>query len=212
LSAVVNYRRIILSHSRSHAEEARILAALERQYAGPKAFRALSAPVWKAGALSEKDKHLAAVAIAQITRCAFCIEHHAELARRGGASVAEALAVSYLSAALESLGDANVSVEADKLVIADDASVGQAIAAARSTFVQQVFDIDALTPAFVWITAAAAAYTQSSDARRRVFHEQALRQGASAEALDEAYAIAVVLRAGAVYAHTLHVVDAFGDS
>ncbi|MDR5815664.1 carboxymuconolactone decarboxylase family protein [Caballeronia sp. LZ033] len=199
-----------MSHPRSHTEEARILARLEREQAAPKAFRALSAPVWKAGALSEKDKHLVAVVIAQITRCAFCIEHHAELARHGGASAAEAVAISYLSAALESLGDAVVSVDAGNLVVQDeDAVAGSGIAEARQRFVQQVFDTDALTPALVWVAAAAAAYAQSNDARRRVFHAQALEAGAPGEALDEAYAIAVVLRAGAVYAHVLHVADAF---
>lgn len=202
-----------MSGSRLHDEEARILAALERQHAGPKAFRAMSAPVWRAGQLSEKDKHLVAVAIAQVTRCAFCIEHHAALARRCGASEQEALAVSYLSAALESFGDAAVSLDGGQLAIADEAALrGSDIARARLRFAQAVFDTDALTPGLAWVAAAAAAYTQSNEARRQVFHDAALATPGNDAALDEAYAIAVVLRAGAVYAHTLHVVDAFRDA
>jgi len=201
-----------MSGSRLHDEEARILGALERQHAGPKAFRAMSAPVWRAGQLSEKDKHLVAVAIAQVTRCAFCIEHHAALARRCGANEQEALAVSYLSAALESLGDAAVSLDGGQLAIEDEAALrGSDIARARLRFAQAVFDTEDLTPGLVWVAAAAAAYTQSNEARRQVFHDAALATPGNAAALDEAYAIAVVLRAGAVYAHTLHVVDAFRE-
>jgi AhpD family alkylhydroperoxidase len=201
-----------MSEFRTHDEEARIVGALERSHAGPKAFRALSAPVWRAGRLSEKDKHLVAVAIAQITRCAFCIEHHAALARKCGATEAEALAVSYVSAALESIGEGTLSVAHGTLAIEDEAAVrNTAIAQARLAFAQAVFATDAIDTALVWITAAAVAYAQSDDARRQALHDQALAADAPPEALDEAYAIAVVLRAGAVYAHTLHVTDAFRD-
>lgn len=199
-----------MSGHRTHDDEARIVGALERLHAGPKAFRALSAPVWRAGALSEKDKHLVAVAIAQITRCAFCIEHHAALARKCGASEAEALAVSYLSAALESLGTATIVVENGAISVANEAAVcGTRVAQARLEFAQAVFATDAIDRELVWVTAAAVAYAQSDEARRKVLHEQALIAHVPAEALSEAYAIAVVLRAGAVYAHTLHVADAF---
>jgi hypothetical protein len=105
-----------------------------------------------------------------------------------------------------------VSIDAGKLVVQDDDAIaGTSIAEARQRFAQQVFDTDALTPAVAWVAAAAAAYAQSNDARRRIFHAQALEAGAPGEALDEAYAIAVVLRAGAVYAHVLHVADAFAQ-
>lgn len=201
-----------MSEHRTHDDEARIVGALERLHAGPKAFRALSAPVWRAGKLSEKDKHLVAVAIAQITRCAFCIEHHAALARKCGATEAEALAVSYVSAALESIGEATLSVVDGALVIDNEAAVRDTrIAQTRLQFVQAVFTTDALESSLTWVTAAAVAYAQSDEARRLVLHRQALAAHAHSEALDEAYAIAVVLRAGAVYAHTLHVADAFRE-
>lgn len=199
-----------MSGSRTHDEEAAIVAALERRYTGPKAFRAMSAPIWRAGSLSEKDKHLVAVAIAQITRCGFCIEHHAAAARQCGASEAEALAVSYLSAALEAIGDAQISTVNGRLVIADeDALRDTEIAQARQRFAQTVFDDEVLNPAFVWVVAAAIAYAQKNDAHRLQFHELALAVHADRAALVEAYAIVAVLRAGAVYAHTLHVVEAF---
>ncbi|CAG9222329.1 CMD domain-containing protein [Paraburkholderia tropica] len=202
-----------MSESRTHDDEARIVGALERRHAGPKAFRALSAPVWRAGRLSEKDKHLVAVAIAQITRCAFCIEHHAALARQCGATEAEALAVSYVSAALESIGEGTLSVTHGALSIEDEAAVrGMSVAQARLAFAQSVFATDAIDAPLVWITAAAVAYAQSNDARRQALHAQALAADAHPDALNEAYAIAVVLRAGAVYAHTLHVTDAFRDT
>ncbi|QGZ66542.1 carboxymuconolactone decarboxylase family protein [Paraburkholderia acidisoli] len=201
-----------MSGHRTHDDEARLVGALERLHAGPKAFRALSAPVWRAGALSEKDKHLVAIAIAQITRCAFCIEHHAALARKCGATEAEALAVSYLSAALESLGAATLAVTNGALSIDDEAGLRNTrVAKARLEFAQTVFATHVIDNALVWLTAAAVAYAQSNEARRVVLHEQALVAHATTEALDEAYAIAVVLRAGAVYAHTLHVVDAFRE-
>ncbi len=201
-----------MSQNSTHADEARILGALERQHAGPKAFRAMSAPVWRSGHLSEKDKHLVAVAVAQVTRCAFCIEHHAALARKGGASASEALAVSYLTAALESLGDAILSISKEGLALENEPHLtGTSIATARAGFVQAVFDTDAIKSGFVWVIAAAVAYAQSNEARRQRFHRQALEAGEPLGALDEAYAIVVVLRAGAVYAHTLHVANAFAD-
>lgn len=201
-----------MSEHRTHDDEARIVGALERLHAGPKAFRTFSAPVWRAGKLSEKDKHLVAVAIAQITRCAFCIEHHAALARKCGATEAEALAVSYVSAALESIGDGTLSVVDGALSIDDETAVRDTrVAQARLQFVQAVFTTDVIDDALIWVTAAAVAFTQSHEQRRQVLHDQALVARAHPEALEEAYAIAVVLRAGAVYAHTLHVVDAFRE-
>ncbi|MDR3397583.1 MAG: carboxymuconolactone decarboxylase family protein [Pandoraea sp.] len=201
-----------MSQDSTHADEARILGALERQHAGPKAFRAMSAPVWRNGHLSEKDKHLVAVAVAQVTRCAFCIEHHAELARKGGASESEALAVSYITAALESLGDAALSIGKEGFALENEPHLtGTSIATARAGFVQAVFDTDALKAGFVSVIAAAVAYAQSNEARRQLFHRQALEAGEPLGALDEAYSIVVVLRAGAVYAHTLHVASVFAD-
>jgi len=202
-----------MSGTRTHDEQARILGALERQHGGPKAFRGLSsASVWRSATLAEKDKHLVAVAIAQVTRCAFCIEHHSIAARRTGASEPEAIAASYVSAALEAFGEARVSVADGRLAVEDEAAVRDTeLARQRLRFAQAVFDTEVLAPGLVWVVAAAAAYAQANEARRRVFHEVALAAGQPAAALDEAYAIAVVLRAGAVYAHVLHVVDAFRD-
>ncbi len=203
-----------MSATRLHDEQARLLGGLERQHAGPKAFRALSAPVWRAGALSEKDKHLVAVAIAQITRCAFCIEHHAEIARRLGASEQEAVAVSYVSAALESFGTAALTVEGGRLAVDDEPAVrGSAVAEARLRFAQAVFDTAELAPGLAWVVGAAAAYARANEAQRLALHAAALAaQPGHAAALDEAYAIAVVLRAGAVYAHALHAVEPFRDA
>jgi AhpD family alkylhydroperoxidase len=203
----------LMSEHANHADEARLLASLERKHAGPKAFRALSsASVWRGGRLSEADKHLVAVAVAQVTRCAFCIEHHAALARKSGASEAQALAVSYITAALASPGDAPLSIGQDGITVDDEAHlIGKDIASARTGFLRAVFDTDALKPGFVSVVAAAVAYAQSNEARRQLFHRHALSLDEDVEALDEAYAIVVVLRAGAVYAHTLHVASAFAD-
>lgn len=202
-----------MSQDHTHADEARLLGALERKHAGPKAFRALSAPVWRDGHLSDKDKHLVAVAVAQVTRCAFCIEHHAELARKFGASEQEAFAVSYIAAALESLGDAALSFGKEGFTLDNEAHLaGKPVASARADFLRAVFDTDALKAGFVSIVAAAVAYTQANEARRQLFHQRALGADEHVEALDEAYTIVVVLRAGAVYSHTLHVANAFTDA
>ncbi|MGF6768235.1 AhpD family alkylhydroperoxidase [Paraburkholderia sp. GAS199] len=202
-----------MTQNSTHTDEARLLGALERKHAGPKAFRALSAPVWRSGHLSEKDKHLVAVAVAQVTRCAFCIEHHAELARKCGASEQEAFAVSYITAALESLGSTVLSAGNEGFTFDDEAHLaGKAIASARADFLRSVLNTDDLKPGFVSVVAAAVAYAQGNEGRREFFHQRALDADEPGEALDEAYAIVVVLRAGAVYAHTLHVASAFTDA
>lgn len=202
-----------MSQHNTHAEEARALGALERKHAGPKAFRAMSAPVWRNGQLSEKDKHLVAVAIGQVTRCGFCIEHHAELAHKLGASESEAFAVSYLTSALESLGGAVLALGQHGFVLENEPHLtGTSIASSRAAFVQAVFDTDVLPRAFVWTVAAAIAYAQSHETHRQLFHAQALAAGSPVEALNEAYSIVAVLRAGAVYAHTLHVAAAFANA
>lgn len=201
-----------MSADRQHDLENTILRGLEKRYPGPQAFRALSAPVWRTGALSEKEKHLVAVAIAQITQCAFCIEHHTEIGRKLGATLDENLAASYISAALEAISQAQITITHQEIAVRDEpAIVGTAIAEARSRFVQEAFSTEVLSPGFRWLVAAAAAYTQANESHREAFHKAALATDIVQAALDEAYAIAVVLRSGAVYAHTLHVAAAYAE-
>jgi AhpD family alkylhydroperoxidase len=202
-----------MSDSRHHGEAAAILTALERSHPDARAFRGLSAPVWRLGAISIKDKHLLAVAVAQITRCAYCIEHHAILAKHEGASRQEALAASYLSAPLSAFGTAVISIDQGHLLCTDDESAVDAkpIADARLAFARKVFANETLPLTLRWTIGAATAYAQDNEARRITFHQEALAAGASSNALDEAYAIVVALRAGAIYAHTLAIADAFGD-
>jgi AhpD family alkylhydroperoxidase len=60
---------------------------LEESAPGPmKAFWAFDKEVFKAGALNELQKQLAAVAVALTTQCPYCIELHLKAAREAGAT------------------------------------------------------------------------------------------------------------------------------
>src|SRR5471032_3030334 len=87
----------------NHERDAAVLRALETENAQAKAFRTFSRQHWGDGLLSSRDKHIVAVGIAQVTRCEYCIEHHARIARQLGASRDELLAASYITAAVETL-------------------------------------------------------------------------------------------------------------
>jgi AhpD family alkylhydroperoxidase len=197
----------------THQAEARALAALETRNAHAQAFRRLSQPHWNDGLLSSRDKHLIAVAVAQVTRCEYCIEHHAEIAKRLGASLDELIAASYITAALETYGRGALRIDEDLRVGQPDSALTQtAIGASRDEFASAVLRDDTLPVALRLVTAAAVAQAQDNQVLRAQLHTRAVESGVLPEALDEAYAVAVILRAGVVYAHTLSIANLFKAS
>ncbi|MGI4982686.1 MAG: carboxymuconolactone decarboxylase family protein [Janthinobacterium lividum] len=197
----------------THEADAGVLATLERQHPPAQAFRRFSQPHWADGALSSRDKHLIAVAVAQVTRCGYCIEHHALYARSLGASLPELLAASYVTAALESLGDSEIHVAGDLAVTASEPALADSpIARSRHDFVRSILQDATLSPSLRSVLAAAVAHAREKPQWRAAFHAFALEAGVSPAALEEAYAVAVVIRAGVVYAHTLGIARIFEKS
>ncbi len=68
------------------------------------AFFTFDAAVFKDGALSVKMKELIAVAVAITTQCAYCIDVHTKKARDAGATDAELVEATMVSAALRAGG------------------------------------------------------------------------------------------------------------
>lgn len=62
------------------------------------AWRNFSKTVFQEGALSEKTKHLIAVAVAHVTQCPYCIRHHTKYAHRKGASQEEIMEAIWVAA------------------------------------------------------------------------------------------------------------------
>ncbi|MBX3401040.1 MAG: carboxymuconolactone decarboxylase family protein [Gemmataceae bacterium] len=69
-----------------------------------KAFRAFDAAVFQDGAIPVKFKELIAVAVAVTTQCPYCIEKHAEHARKAGASEEELAEATMVAAAMRAGG------------------------------------------------------------------------------------------------------------
>jgi AhpD family alkylhydroperoxidase len=194
----------------THQAEVRTLAALETRNVHARAFRRLSQPHWNDGHLSSRDKHIVAVAVAQVTRCEYCIEHHAEIAKRLGASLDELIAASYIAAALETYERGALSIGENLSVEQPDSPLARtAIGAGRDEFASAVLSDDTPPLALRLVTAAAVAQAQDNEALRAQLHARAVESGVQPQALDEAYAVAVILRAGAVYAHTLPIARLF---
>lgn len=68
------------------------------------AFQAWEEAVMADGALSRKHKELIAVAVALATQCPYCIDIHANAARKEGASEAELAEAAFVAAATKSGG------------------------------------------------------------------------------------------------------------
>ncbi|BBX28119.1 carboxymuconolactone decarboxylase family protein [Mycolicibacterium alvei] len=68
------------------------------------AFEAFSRAVFAEGALPEKTKQLIAVAVAHTTQCPYCIQGHARLARRKGASDEEIMEAVWVAAEMRAGG------------------------------------------------------------------------------------------------------------
>jgi AhpD family alkylhydroperoxidase len=80
-----------------------------KQYAelAPRAFNAFAtfdAAAFEEGAISLKHKELMAVAVALTTQCPYCIEIHAQRARRAGACEQELAETALIAAALRAGG------------------------------------------------------------------------------------------------------------
>lgn len=195
----------------NHQQDVAVLTALETENAQAQAFRSFSRRHWGAGILSSRDKHIVAVGVAQVTRCEYCIEHHARIARQLGASRDELLAAAYITAALETLLNDAIEIddEAWRVQPSSAALSGTAIEAARNSFVNQVWQENPLPLPLRYVIAAAAALAKEHEGQRLTLHEAALRAQVPLAALEEGYAIAVILKAGAVYAHTLGIARAF---
>ncbi|NDL63409.1 carboxymuconolactone decarboxylase family protein [Acerihabitans arboris] len=194
----------------SHQHDVDILATLEADSPHAAAFRNLSRRHWNNGALSSRDKHLVAVAAAQVTRCAYCIEHHARIARRLGASRDEVLAAAYITAALETLLDGAIDIGADGAVVTQSPALGGLpVEHDRNLFVNTILGEPTLPLTLRYAIAAAVGLAKEREGLRLAFHQAALRAGALPRALEEGYAVALVIRAGAVYAHTLGIARAF---
>lgn len=69
-----------------------------------KAFRAFDEAVFQDGAIPVKYKELIAVAVAVTTQCPYCIEKHAEHARKAGASEEELAEATMVAAAMRAGG------------------------------------------------------------------------------------------------------------
>jgi AhpD family alkylhydroperoxidase len=69
-----------------------------------KAFLAFDQAVMKDGAIPARTKELIAVAVAMTTQCPYCIEIHAEKARKAGCTTAEIAEAVMVSAALRAGG------------------------------------------------------------------------------------------------------------
>lgn len=80
------------------------VAALDKTQYQTNNFRALSTNSWDDGAITSKDKHLVAVAIAQATNCKHCLLHHAKAAEDDGASFDEIAEISYLTGVVNIAG------------------------------------------------------------------------------------------------------------
>lgn len=196
----------------SHQQDAALLSALEAGSPPAAAFRRLSIRHWSDGALSSRDKHLIAVASAQVTRCAYCIEHHAIAARKLGATQNEVLAAAYITAALETLLDDAIEIDSDGVLQTQSHALsGLAVERDRNRFVADIFAGPALTPALRFTLAAAVGLAKERQGLRQAFHQAALAAGATPQALEEGYAVALIIRAGAVYAHTLGIASAFEE-
>jgi AhpD family alkylhydroperoxidase len=194
----------------NHEQDAAVLRALETENAQAKAFRTFSRQHWGDGLLSSRDKHIVAVGIAQVTRCEYCIEHHARIARQLGASRDELLAAAYITAAVETLLYGAIEIdEAWRLQPQPSALSGTSIEAGRERFVNSVWQENPLPLSLRYVIAASAALAKEREGQRLTFHEAALRAQVPLAALEEGYAIAVILKAGAVYAHTLGIAKAF---
>ncbi|WP_144114163.1 carboxymuconolactone decarboxylase family protein [Paraburkholderia sp. BCC1886] len=194
----------------THADETRILSQLETKNAHAGAFRRFSRQHWNDGKLSGRDKHIVAVAVAQVTRCEYCIEHHAEIGRKLGASLDDLLAAAYITAALESIETDEIALSATLGVDVKQSAISRSSAGqSRDQFVGDILKDDTLSLELRLVTASAVAFAQKREALRDTFHRFALENGVSEDALQEGYAVAAVLRAGAVYAHTLAIAKVF---
>ncbi|HEY0208829.1 carboxymuconolactone decarboxylase family protein [Acerihabitans sp.] len=194
----------------SHEQDVAILSALEGKNAQAKAFRALSRRYWGEGALSSRDKHIVAVGVAQVTRCEYCIEHHARIARQLGATRDQLLAAAYITAALETLLGDTIGIDADSTLRPQRSALSaMPIEQDRNAFVNQVFQEGTLPLPLRYVIAASAALAKEHEGQRQAFHHAALAAGVPPAALEEGYAIGVILKAGAVYAHTLGIARAF---
>lgn len=87
-----------------HVDEA--IARRRRELAAEtrKAFSAFSRQVFAEGALSVKVKQLIAVAVAHVTQCPYCIESHAQLAVKQGASDEEIMEAIWVAAEMRAGG------------------------------------------------------------------------------------------------------------
>ncbi len=82
------------------------LAARRRELAPAThaAFEEFSRAVFADGALPEKIKQLIAVAVAHVTQCPYCIDGHAKLAQRVGASPEEIMEAIWVAAEMRAGG------------------------------------------------------------------------------------------------------------
>ena len=69
-----------------------------------KAFMAFDEAAMKEGAISRKHKELIAVGVALTTQCSYCIEIHAQRARKAGATEQELAETTLIAAALRAGG------------------------------------------------------------------------------------------------------------
>ena len=67
-----------------------------------KAWQNFSNKVYEEGALSEKTKHLIALAVAHVTQCPYCIRAHTKEAMRMGASKEEMMEAIWVASEMRS--------------------------------------------------------------------------------------------------------------
>jgi AhpD family alkylhydroperoxidase len=67
-------------------------------------FDRFAAAAFSEGALTVKTKELIAVAVAHVTQCIYCLEHHLESAREAGATDQELVEAAFVAATIRAGG------------------------------------------------------------------------------------------------------------
>lgn len=181
-----------------------LLGSLDSRVPAAGAFRRFSKLVWGDGALGAGHKQLVAVAAAHATRCHYCIEYHARAARRLGLDLDEVLEAAFVTSAVE----AHAAGDAPGDPAEPDSRVARAVAARRA-FVDAAFAPGLLEPGLKHLVAAAVAVVKERPDLAAEYAATARAEGVGPDQLTEATLVAQVMKAGAAYAHTAGVVEAW---
>lgn len=194
-------------------EKSARLHAAEKEHASFAAFRRYSAPVWKSGALTSAQKHLLAIAIAQLTGCEFCIENHSRQARTAGAHLDNALDAGFVVSAL--LATRHLSVDEVVSALGQEPSTGAAAGPAASEHARELTLLvdrvlhSSLEPRIGLLVYSLAADSAATEQFASAVERFTYERGVSVAEKDEATAVMRTMIAGSVYGHSAPVFTAF---